>query len=346
MIIDLEGSVNNPAVCFEGPRTVAVVDQDKPVPAEGELLVESISSLISTGTELTALAAEDPPGTVWASLRRFPNTPGYCNAGTVLAAGSEADQDWVGKRVASIARHRRFGVLPVEAARPLTDGRIGDDEAAFSSLAETVMNGVRRGGVSWGDSVVIFGLGLLGQLAVRFCRLAGARPVFAVDVVEERLGLVPDDPGIIRVSAAHEDVNDVVSRATRGRMADVAFEVTGVSELIPREIVALHPLGRFVVLSSPRGKGTMFNFHDFCNRPSYTIIGTHVSSHPEVATPDQPWTATRNAELFFDLLSDDELDLKPLISHRYTFRDAPEAYSMLLSDRSQAMGVILDWRQD
>jgi 2-desacetyl-2-hydroxyethyl bacteriochlorophyllide A dehydrogenase len=336
---------DNAAVCFEGPKTVAVVDAPKPAPAEGELLIQTVSSLISTGTELTALSAEDPPGTVWASLRRFPNTPGYCNAGRVVAAGSESDQDWVGRRVASVARHTRFGIVPTAAARALPEAEISDDEAAFSSLAETVMNAVRRGGVAWGESVVVFGLGLLGQLAVRFCRLAGASPVIAVDIAEQRLALVPDDPGIVRVRADQEDLGEAVSRSTRGRMADVAFEVTGVSELIPSEIVALHPLGRFVLLSSPRGAGTLFNFHDLCNRPSYTIIGAHMFSHPEVATPERPWTAARNAELFFDLLRDGELDLAPLISHRYAYRDAPEAYEMLLEDRSQAMGVILDWRE-
>jgi NADPH:quinone reductase-like Zn-dependent oxidoreductase len=74
----------NSLVSFEAPRTVAVAEGTVPNPAEGELLVESAASLISTGTELTALSAEDPPGTVWASLRRFPNTPGYCNAGRVV----------------------------------------------------------------------------------------------------------------------------------------------------------------------------------------------------------------------------------------------------------------------
>jgi 2-desacetyl-2-hydroxyethyl bacteriochlorophyllide A dehydrogenase len=336
--------MNNPAVCFEAPRKVVLADAEVPTPVEGELLVESTASLISTGTELTALSADDPPGTVWASLRRFPNTPGYCNAGRVVAAGSNTDRDWIGKRVASGARHTRYGVIPTGTARPLPPDEISDGEAAFCSLAETVMNGVRRGGVAWGESVVIFGMGLLGQLAVRICRLAGARPVFAVDVAEQRLGLVPDDPGVIRIRADREDVLEAVSRATHGRMADVAFEVTGVSDLIPDEIVVLHPQGRFVVLSSPRGKGTLFNFHDLCNRPSYTIIGAHTFSQPEAPTLERPWTAARNAELFFALLSDGKLDLEPLISHRYSYRDAPEAYAMLLSDRSQAMGVILDWR--
>jgi 2-desacetyl-2-hydroxyethyl bacteriochlorophyllide A dehydrogenase len=339
----METPMHNPAVCFEAPRTVTLADGARPTPAEGELLVESTASLISTGTELTALSAEDPPGTVWAALRRFPNTPGYCNAGRVIDACSDEDRDWIGTRVASGARHARFWCIPTGTARPVPDD-VSDEAAAFCSLAETCMNGVRRGGVQWGEAVAVFGMGLLGQLAVRVCRLAGARPVLAVDVVGERLGLLPDDPGIVPIRADREDVGEAIHRATSGRMADVAFEVTGNSDLIPGEITSLHPQGRFVVLSSPRGEGTMFNFHDLCNRPSYTIIGAHAFSQPEVATPAQPWTAARNAELFFTLLASGELDLAPLISHRYPYRDAPEAYAMLLADRSQAMGVILDWR--
>ena len=206
------------------------------------------------------------------------------------------------------------------------------------------MNGVRRSGLTWGDSVVIFGLGLLGQLAVRFCRLAGARPIFAVDIAAERLALLPDDPAVVPVQATQGDVSEVVRQTTRGRMADVAFEVTGNSDLIPGEITVLRQQGRFVILSSPCGQGTLLNFHDFCNRPSYTIIGAHNMSHPEAATLERPWTGARHAELFFTLVAAGDIDVSPLISHRYSYRDAPGAYAMLLEDRSHAMGVVLDWR--
>ncbi len=333
----------NSFVSFESPQVVAVVEGSMLAPAEGELLVETAVSLISTGTELTALSADDPPGTVWASLRKFPSTPGYCSAGRVVAAGATADREWIGKRVASAAHHARYDCISTTAARPVPDEGVSDEEAAFCTLAEVVMNGVRRSGVTWGESVVVFGLGLLGQLAVRFCQLAGAWPIFAVDIRDERLALVPDDPGVIRVSAAHGDISEVVGRSTRGRMADVAFEVTGNSELIPSEITNLRQQGRFVILSSPRGQGTLFNFHDLCNRPSYTIIGAHNLSHPEAATLEQPWTGARNAELFFTLVAERKVNVGPLVSHRYSYRDAPCAYAMLLEDRSKAMGVILDW---
>jgi len=336
----------NPAVSFEAPRNVDLKDGEMPRPAPGELLIESSATLISTGTELTALAAEEPPGTVWASLRRFPGTPGYCNAGRVVDAGSAEDRTWIGTRVASTARHTRYACIPTASARPVPHADVSDEEVAFCTLAEICMNGVRRGGVSWGESAVVFGVGLLGQLAVRFCRLAGARPVFAVDVAEKRLALLPEDPGIVPVKADRDDLAAIVAAHTGSRMADVAFEVTGNSDLITSEITILRHQGRFVILSSPRGKGTLFNFHDLCNRPSYTIIGAHNLSHPEVATLAQPWTGRRHAELFFDLLADGAIDVGPLISHRYPYREAAQAYSMLLEDRSKAMGVILDWKED
>ncbi|MBI4530470.1 MAG: hypothetical protein HY709_03010 [Candidatus Latescibacteria bacterium] len=51
----------------------------------------------------------------------------------------------------------------------------------------------------------------------------------------------------------------------------------------------------------------------------------------------------RHAELFFDLIADGELLIEPLISHRERYAEAPRLYEMLLQDRSQAMGVILEW---
>lgn len=126
-------------------------------------------------------------------------------------------------------------------------------------------------------------------------------------------------------------------------MTDVVFEVTGNQDLFTKEFAPLKTQGRFIVLSSPRAP-TMFDFHDFCNARSYTIIGVHNSSHPLVETPYNQWTKSRHNELFFDLVADGEVDVNKLISHHESFLKAPELYSMLLKDRSKAMGVILEWK--
>jgi threonine dehydrogenase-like Zn-dependent dehydrogenase len=137
-------------------------------------------------------------------------------------------------------------------------------------------------------------------------------------------------------------VTSVVAEATRGRKAEVVFEVTGSPASIPAQVPLLHSLGRLVVLSSPRGS-TRFDFHDLCNGPSVSIIGAHNTSHPAHATVHTPWTQHRHAELFFDLVADGKLRMEPLISHRAQFTRAPELYAMLVKDRSSAMGVVLGW---
>jgi threonine dehydrogenase-like Zn-dependent dehydrogenase len=188
----------------------------------------------------------------------------------------------------------------------------------------------------------VYGAGLVGQLTARFLRLSGARPVFVIDVANTRLQLLPDDPLIFKLNPNETDLVPAVERVTRGRMAGVVFEVTGNPDLIPSEFRILRRQGRFVVLSSPRGH-TSFDFHDLCNSPSFTIIGAHNGSHPRYETPQNPWTVLRHFELYIDLLADRELDVAPLISHREPYSKAVELYQLLLRDRTQAMGVLLEW---
>jgi len=334
----------NPTIVFTAPKSVVIEDRDCPPLAANELLVQTRCSLISTGTELTLLEGGWDPNSVWGKYACYPQVPGYSTVGEVIETGPGADKRWLGRRVATCGNsgaHSTYVVSRAADTRSI-EHEVLWEQASFFTIAEIVMNGVRRGQVQWGESAAVYGLGVLGQLAVRFCRLAGARPVFAIDVAERRLQCLPRDPAVIAINPRTDDPAAVIGKATRGRMADVVFEVTGSETAIPGEFAVLRRQGRFVLLSSPRGK-TLFDFHDLCNSPSFTIIGAHNSSHPAAETPDNPWTCHRHAQLFFDLLADGELDLAPLVSHAVPYTQAPEIYRMLLADRSQAMGVVLRW---
>jgi 2-desacetyl-2-hydroxyethyl bacteriochlorophyllide A dehydrogenase len=326
---------------FKEPGTVVIEDRQKPVPGPGEILIQTRATLISIGTELTILRGEFPPDSAWSRYGRFPFVPGYNNIGEVVDVGSAVAPDWLGRKVATYGPHARYVCAATASARPVPPD-IADEHAVFFTIAEIVLNGVRRSQVQLGESAVVYGLGLLGQLAARICRLCGARPIFAVDVAEGRLQRLPDATAIVPVNSAREDVVAAVERLTNRRMADVVFEVTGNPELIPEEFRVLRRQGRFVVLSSPRGK-TLFDFHDLCNAPSFTIIGAHNGSHPAHETPNNPWTQHRHAELFFDLVLSGELAMDPLISHRERYTEAPHLYQALLQDRTPIMGVVLHW---
>jgi 2-desacetyl-2-hydroxyethyl bacteriochlorophyllide A dehydrogenase len=331
----------NQAVVFTKPLEVVIEDREIPTPKEGQLLIRTRRTMISTGTELTILNGQFPRDSAWAQYGKFPFVPGYNNVGEVVEVGPNVDRGWIGKRVAGYGPHAQYVAEQADTIRTIHRD-VPDDQVVFFTIAEIVMNGVRRGRIEWGDSVAVYGAGLLGQFTARFARMCGARPVFVIDVASSRLQRLPDDPLIVKLNPNEVDVVAAVDKGSRGRKAGVVFEVTGDPDLIPSEFRILRRQGCFVVLSSPRGE-SRFDFHDLCNSPSFTIIGAHNSSHPAQASADNPWTMKRHFELFVDLVADGELDVRPLISHREPYKRAVELYQMLLRDRAQAMGVLFEW---
>ena len=333
--------MSNTTVVFTDEETVEVEEREVPEPGPEQVLIETERTLVSTGTELTVLSGDVPPGSAWDTHIEYPFTPGYNNVGTVIEAGENVEEVDVGQRVATYGSHAAYVCTGASGCRPVPDD-VTDDEAVFFTIAEIVMNGVRRSRLDWGEATVVNGLGLLGQIAVRTAQAAGARPVIGSDLAESRLEYLPDSPGVYAANPSENPPEEVVQEATGGRLADVVFEVTGVPGAITDELEALRRMGRFVVLSSPRGE-TTFDFHDHCNSTSYEIIGAHNNSHPPVETPQNPWTQHRHAELFFEYLGDDTFEVESLVSHRESPEDAPELYDSLLEDRTDVMGVVIDW---
>jgi 2-desacetyl-2-hydroxyethyl bacteriochlorophyllide A dehydrogenase len=332
--------MDNPTVVFPEAREVVVEDRERPAPDADEVLVETDTSLVSSGTELTVLSGDYPDGSVWDDYGTYPFDPGYANVGTVVEAGADSGVA-PGTRVATWSPHAAF-VTARAADCVVVPEDVTDDQASLFAIAQIVMNGLRRGRVDWGETVVVYGLGVLGQLAVRLCRLAGAETVVGVDLAAERIDCLPDDPAVVGVDPTTTDPVAAVEDVTGGRRADVVFEVTGNPDAIPGEFDVLRDQGRLVLLSSPHGQTTL-DFHDDVNAPSVEIVGAHQTSHPPVETPQTPWTKARHADLFFSYLQRDRLSVDGLFSHSRPYTDAPDLYESLLDDRTDAMAVRLQW---
>ncbi len=310
---------------------------------KGKVLIETEATLISTGTELTALTGNFPKDSAWSRYIKYPFIPGYSSVGRIVEAGSEVENFKVGERVAATSPHATHAVVDADQlVRVPEDVRLED--ACFHTIVAGVLNSVRLARVSLGESVVVVGLGLLGQMTILFSRMAGAFAVVAVDLADERLKIAQVSGATTTIRADDwVEVRDAVKRLTRGGMADKVFEVTGNPDVIPEAISLVKRQGYFIVLSSPRGK-TSLDFHDEVNSPSRIIIGTHFGSQPAYETPYNPWTRKRNTELFFDLLSAGLLKTGHLVTHKYPWREAEKAYKMLLEDRTKALGVILQFK--
>jgi threonine dehydrogenase-like Zn-dependent dehydrogenase len=338
---------SNPSIFFTAPGVVQIVDQQVPEPKPGEVLIRARKTLISTGTELTLLHARTRRGSAWDGITEFPQPVGYSHVGEVVGVGEGVASDWLGRRVDTHSFHAAYVTCAADQLRELP-ATVSDEDATFTTLAEVVMNGLRRARLRWGESIAVFGLGILGQLCVRIASVAGAGPIFGLELSDFRRGKLPRAPWIHCFDGANVQTGSpsplraAVEERNRGRRVDLVVELTASPELIPAEFELLRDQGRFLVLSSPSGASD-FDFHDLCNRRSLTIIGAHGFSHPRVETPDHPWTGKRHGDLFLEWLAAGRVTVSEMISHRFPMNDAAHAYQLLSERRNQALGVIIEW---
>ena len=332
----------NKQVVFTGKRKAELTDAAMPEPGPNQVLIKTIKTLISTGTELSVLSGDAPEDSVWARMFPYPYIAGYTNLGEVVGLGEGAPGELLGRKVAGNGAHAHFVATGIDDIREVPD-YIGDDISIFFNLAEIAMHGVRKGSIKWGDTAAIFGAGILGQLCAQFTLMCGASKVFVIDVSDYRLELLPAHKRLMPINANDSDASEIIKKHNRGRLADIVYELTGNQYLIPSEFAALRDEGTLVMLSSPLGP-TLFDFHDLCNRTSVKIVGAHNFSHPKVATADNPWTNKRDCEFFFDMVRDGDVDMSRMISDRIAYTRAPEMYQELLNNRGGHMGVVMDWR--
>ena len=178
---DLPGTVN-PAVVFPKPNEVVFEDRRIPSPGPGQVLLRTRRTLISTGTELTILSGDFPPRSRWSSYAQFPFTGGTAQRGmssrsggvTTVAPGDRVAMSTGQVRFASQTMRARFASRSPRRPRRYALYDVGPDRHGRGPALRCGL----------GVELVVYGAGLLGQLAARFCRLAGARPVIVVDVAK------------------------------------------------------------------------------------------------------------------------------------------------------------------
>jgi 2-desacetyl-2-hydroxyethyl bacteriochlorophyllide A dehydrogenase len=333
--------VNAHRVVFPEANRVDFEVEELPKPGSGQALLRTLFSLISTGTELTLLGGGHPQGSFWENYGCYPVHPGYGQVAEVVAVGPGVECLRPGDRVLSTGGHRSASVADVARLAPLPPD-VFPEEAVFHTIGAGVINAVRLGQLALGESVAVVGLGLLGQFAVRLAHVAGARPVIAVDLAPERLDIAQVGGATATLNPLAVDVRAEVARLTRGRMADVVFEMTGSPDAIPTAMRLARGQGRYVQVGCPRGT-TVLDFTDAVLLPGLRIVGALFSLQLRGETPEQPWSLRRNTELFLDLVRDGSLEIASLITHRYAWQDAAAAYAMLRNERPRALGVLIDW---
>jgi 2-desacetyl-2-hydroxyethyl bacteriochlorophyllide A dehydrogenase len=333
--------MTNPAIAFTGANQVELHDLPVPAPAADEVLIESRRTLISTGTELTCLGRRFEPGSHWDQWVKYPFYTGYSNAGVVVKTGSTVTRFKPGDRVASRAGHRRF-VVAREAELVATPEGVSDDEAVWFGIACIVQNGIRRAEHTLGDNVVVIGLGLLGQLAVQFARLSGAREIIAIDTAPRRLEFARAHGATVLLQKSAADVRADILAATGGRLADVVYDITGHPAVLAPALTLARDLGKVVLLGDAGSPAQQHITGDLISR-GLRLIGAHDNNPPKTANDHAWWTRNHMADLFMTYLARRQMRMDDMITHRFKPSDAPAAYARLTEDRATAMAVVFEW---
>ena len=328
--------MRNPGVVFTGKDEVSVQPVQSPGPGPGELLIQTTRTLISAGTECICLQRKFSPGTHWHAWVQYPFYPGYCGVGKVREAGPGVEGFEPGARVALWSKHLQFATAAADRAVRVPE-TVGDEEAAWYPMAAIAQHGFRLANVQLGETVVVVGLGMLGQLVVQYARLAGAREVIAIDPAAPRLELARRFGATRGVAVPVAEALDVVRDITGERLAEVLFDMTGHPEVFAASQGLLGNFGRLVLIGDT-GAPEQQRLTSDCIKKNLQILGAHQS-----LAAGRPWNHARMGELFLQYVQEGRMNVKDLISHRFAVEKAPEAYDLLTTRRSEAMGVVLQF---
>ena len=196
---------------------------------------------------------------------------------------------------------------------------VSADKAALCEPLATVLYAVRRTGIEPGDNVVVFGDGPIGLLNAQLANCCGAGKVAVVARKELHRELIERKWGMHLINSTQGSVIDAI-RNLFGDYADVTFEDTGNPEVINLAIRATAPGGRLCALSLT-GKETVPFQLEYLTSRDITLYGV-------LASPNSFAPA-------LNMMASGKLDLDPIISHRFTFEQTPEALEFARTSHGQ-----------
>jgi predicted dehydrogenase/threonine dehydrogenase-like Zn-dependent dehydrogenase len=272
---------------------------------------------------------------------------GYASCGEVVGVGDGVTGLSIGDLVASNGPHAEVVSVPQTLCAQVPIG-VSAEAAAFATLGAVALQGVRLAAPDLGETFVVTGLGLIGLLAVQLLRANGCT-VIGIDPNPVRLALA-ERLGAQTVPA-NGSVTETAMHLSRGRGVDgvILTASTSSSDPVTQAAHMCRKRGRIVLVGVT---GLELNRADFYDKElSFQVScaygpGRYDPIYEEKAM-DYPvgyvrWTAGRNLEAVLDMMASKRLDVDSLITHRFPFTQAKEAYEKLTNDPA-ALGIILDY---
>jgi len=362
---------------------VSVLDVPAPSIQPGRILVRTRASLISAGTERNTVElgkktllgkAKQRPDLVKQVIQKAKTDGilstytavrakldgktelGYSASGIIAAIGEGVRGFTVGDRVgcagAGYASHAEIISVPQNLCIKMPEN-VDFAAGAFGTLGAIAIQGVRLAAPTLGESVVVIGLGLLGQITVQLLRANGCR-VFGVDPDETKLDLARklgadgcSTPG---------DARSMVEAWSRGRGADAVLITAATMSNDPIELAGevARMKGRVVAvglvgMDVPRN---VYYLKELSLQISMSYGPGRYDAEYEERGHDYPfahvrWTEGRNIEAFLDLVAARSVSVDQLITHRFPITKGEDAYKLISGEtREPYLGILLEYDSD
>ncbi|HST50615.1 MAG TPA: bi-domain-containing oxidoreductase [Pyrinomonadaceae bacterium] len=355
-----------------------VADVPAPLAQHGRVIVRASASLVSAGTErafvelgrksLVGKAKERPDlvrkvvdkvkseglfGTLQAVREKLDESHalGYSAAGFVSEVGDGVKEFRTGDRVAcagaGYAAHAEVLSVPKNLCVRLPDA-VDFESGAFATVGAIALQGVRLAEPTLGESVVVIGLGLVGQLTAQLLKANGCR-VFGVDLDASKVELAKS-LGMDDGCTAGEGVKDAVAKWTRGRGADAVLITAATSSDEPVELAGeiSRLRGRVVAvglvgMNIPR---QIYFERELTLRVSMSYGPGRYDPEYEERGHDYPlayvrWTEGRNLEAFLELVAAGSVRTAPLVTHRFRIEEAERAHRLISGDSNEPYLAVL-----
>ncbi len=321
------------------PRQAVFEDADIPRCENDGIVVRAIVTAISTGTELRVFRAipVDKAGKFLHERIpfQFPMENGYSMVGEVIEVGADVTNVAVGDRVFARAPHKQFAAVAESMVTPLPES-VPDDEAVMLSILEVAHKALRQGDPQAGANVAIVGQGVVGLSLTAYAAAFGLRTA-VLDTQPVRLEAAKK-VGACLATTPSDEATAQIMQLFDSEGADVSFEAASNWRGIRTAMELTRTDGKVVIVSRHTDDP------DF-NPVGHPFLGKRLNIVTTYGYPpdDHRWSYRRSVDLTVDLLARRRLNIRPMLTHHFSWEELPEVYRRLDDGDASILGGIIKW---
>lgn len=320
------------------------LDLDNLTPTQ--VVVKSFFTTVSAGTERANLIGEKNIATDRSPSAIFPRVVGYNCAGEVVKVGSGVKSVKVGDRVVVYwSVHSNYNITDECRVVKIDSNNVSYENAAVSFISTFPLAAIRKLNLEIGESFMVMGLGILGQIAVKLARIAGACPIIACDPILERREEALKYGADFTFDPLDKDFAQKVKEVTGGGV-QTAVEVTGVGAGLDETLDCMAKFGRVSLLGCTRDSNFTIDYYRKVHGPGITLIGAHTNARARVESSHGNYTHNDDIKTILKLCASGRLVLSDMIKETHKPSACKEVYTRLADEKNFPVGVQFDWREE